>query len=272
MSMAEFTVRSKHLMTETVIHVALPELPMDPAQMDLGDPKEFYESGRRYRVLWLLHGGTDNSSSWVRKSLIERYAAERDLMVVMPCAYNSYYTNWPDYSLNWETYFLEELMPMMYNWLPISSAREDNFIAGLSMGALGAAKFAAYRPELFAGAAMFSAAPVNLRAEPVGRRDANIVHQMIMANGSLEKALASSDNTWDLLLQNRDRLPQMYFSCGTADEHYEQLYVRFKEYALAENLPFIFSEVPGFDHEWRLWNREVEKALDLFHIESLSRS
>lgn len=266
-SAIEFNLRSKYLMTETVIHMAVPEVPIEGE-----DPRAFYESGKKYKVLWLLHGGSDNSSSWLRKSLIERYAAERDLMVVMPCAYNSYYTNWPDYLLNWETYFLEELMPMMYSWMPISTAREDNFIAGLSMGALGTAKFAALRPELFAGAAMLSAVPVNLRAKPIGRRDANIIKQAVMANGGLEQALESSDNTWNLLLKNKDRLPKMYASCGTADEHYEQLYVPFKEYAQKEGLPFTFCEIPGYDHEWRLWNQEIEKALDLFGIKALRRT
>lgn len=264
MSVAELHLTSRALSANTHVQVILPEPPMEGV-------RAFYESGRKYKVLWLLHGGTGNAFDWVRKSMIDVYAEERDLVVVMPDGYNSYYTNWPEYRLNMETYFFEELMPMVYNWLPVSRAREDNFIAGLSMGALGTAKFVAMRPELFAGAAMFSATPIDLRAEPTGRRDRNLVNQAILAHGSLGKALESSDNDWDLLLRNRDRLPLMYFSCGTEDEHYPELYVKFKKYAQDNDLPFLFSETPGFRHEWRFWDQEIEKALKLFGLEPVYR-
>ena len=39
----------------------------------------------KYPVLYLLHGMTDNQSTWQRNTSIERYAAEKGIAVVMPC-------------------------------------------------------------------------------------------------------------------------------------------------------------------------------------------
>ena len=59
-------------------------------------------------------------------------------------------------------YLTEELMPLIYGWLPVSDKREDNFISGLSMGGGGALKYAVNHPEKFAAAAILSAPATNL--------------------------------------------------------------------------------------------------------------
>ena len=67
-----------------------------------------------------------------------------------PSAMNSNYSNWPDTMMgyNMYDYFTKELMPLIYGWFPVSDKREDNFIAGLSMGGRGTIKFAVNYPEL----------------------------------------------------------------------------------------------------------------------------
>lgn len=60
-------------------------------------------------------------------------------------------------------YLTEELMPLIYGWFPASDRREDNFIAGLSMGGRGAIKYTVNHPELFAAAAVLSAVPVDFK-------------------------------------------------------------------------------------------------------------
>ena len=44
-------------------------------------------------VLWLLHGATDDHTTWQRRTSIERYAASLGLAVVMPAAHLSSYTD-----------------------------------------------------------------------------------------------------------------------------------------------------------------------------------
>src|SRR5688572_5857368 len=44
-----------------------------------------------YPVLWLLHGLSDDHTIWLRRTSVERYAAARNLAVVMPAVGRSYY-------------------------------------------------------------------------------------------------------------------------------------------------------------------------------------
>ena len=99
--------------------------------------------------------------------MIETYACENDLVVVMPSALNSSYTNWDGFAQGYSMYdfVLEELMPLVYGWLPVSQKREDNFIAGLSMGGGGTLKFALTAPERFAAAAVLSSCARDLEAQ-----------------------------------------------------------------------------------------------------------
>ena len=96
-------------------------------------------------------------------------ASEKNLIVVMPSALNSNYANWPAFGtgFNMFDYLTEELMPLIYNWFPASDKREDNYIAGLSMGGRGTCVYAFNHPEKFAGAAILSVLGADIKsAEP----------------------------------------------------------------------------------------------------------
>lgn len=54
---------------------------------------DVYMPGRKYQVLWLLHGGTGDDSDYLHYSNIARYAEEHKLAVVMPADYNALYTD-----------------------------------------------------------------------------------------------------------------------------------------------------------------------------------
>ena len=47
----------------------------------------------KYKCLFLLHGLSDDHSIWLRRTSIERYAADYGICVVMPCAHRSFYTD-----------------------------------------------------------------------------------------------------------------------------------------------------------------------------------
>ena len=67
----------------------------------------------------------------------------------MPTGYDSFYTDWHgecDGALYY-TYVTEELFRVLPTLFPLSTKREDNFVAGLSMGSHGAMKIAVNHPE-----------------------------------------------------------------------------------------------------------------------------
>ena len=111
----------------------------------------------RARVLYLLHGLSDNCTGWMRLTGIERYARERKMAVVMPEVQRSFYTDMA-YGVNYFSYVAKELPQKMRKMFGFSAKREKNMIAGLSMGGYGALKCALTYPEQYFGCAAFSSA------------------------------------------------------------------------------------------------------------------
>ena len=109
----------------------------------------------RHPVLWLLHGGSDDDTIWMRRTSIERYVSELGLAVVMPQVQLSFYTDMA-YGGKYGTFLMEELPQIARSLFPLSDAREENYVAGLSMGGYGAFKWALSKPDMFAAAAGLS--------------------------------------------------------------------------------------------------------------------
>lgn len=269
MALLHFNFESEYLGNNTEISVILPDKPRSLT------PAEFYGGGKKHKVLWLLHGTFGDHTDWIRKSNIELYACEKNLIVVMPSGLNSNYVNWPSFATGYNAwdYLFEELMPLIYGWFPASDRREDNFIAGLSMGGGGAIQYAAGRPERFAAAAILSSAPSNLHELDLSvssgtpafdRRTKNIVESF----GGMEGYLNSPVNVWDRLpeLNKSGTLPRLYFCCGKNDFLFDR-YQKFKDYAQEIGLNATFEEADGYTHEWRFWDLFIQKALVFFGLE-----
>jgi diacylglycerol O-acyltransferase/trehalose O-mycolyltransferase len=110
--------------------------------------------GRRWPVLYLLHGCCDSYESWTRETGVEDLDALRDVLVVVPEGGQvGFYSNWRQPGPAWETFHLVELRTILERDYGAGSRRS---IAGLSMGGLGAMGYAARHPGLFRAAASFS--------------------------------------------------------------------------------------------------------------------
>ena len=285
MSVIQMDFESQYLGCRNPICVILPDVPR-PA-----DPREFYPKNRKLKVLWLLHGTFGDSLDWLRRTNIEVYACEKNLAVVMPSCMNSDYVNWTNLGIGYNAYdyLFEELMPLIYNWFPISDKREDNYIAGLSMGGYGAMVYALNRPDKFCMAASLSAplsdprvlldmpeqpgmfAPVildrheQLPAHLQGFRKSRRDMQLENAGGA-EAYLASKGNTWDKLIDgfaNGVDFPELYFCCGTNDFLYDA-FCDFRTFAQEHNYPILFEEAAGYKHEWRFWDKYIEKIINRY--------
>lgn len=264
MALLHLNFRSWCLNTNTDIAVILPSI----KQKD--DAKEYYGSKKKYPVLWLLHGTLGCYNDYLRRTNIELYATENDLIVVMPSALNSNYSNWTKVNPEFRMfdYLTEELMPLIYGWFPASEKREDNFICGLSMGARGTSKYGFYWPEKFAGVACMSGVPSDIRKimndGPGNTFYAREMMTVEMAGGP-DLFFNSYENTWDLVpkVANMKNPPKFYFCCGTADGVYSN-WLHFKEYAESVGLDAVFHQMEGYAHEWRFWEIEIQNILKYF--------
>lgn len=271
MSILQYTFESECQKNNTQITVILPDKPRTLT------PVQFYGNDRKYKVLWLLHGTFGDNTDWTRKTNIEMYAAERNLVVVMPSALNSNYSNWNDFMLGYKMYdFLtEELMPLVYGWLPVSDKREDNFIAGLSMGGRGTIKYAVNHPEKFAAAAVLSATPMDMSSmsadneSPLLNTNNERMRTTLLNAGGLEAFLNSNENVWAILdkLAKTETLPRLMFACGQEDEMLYGYYKIFKKHAQEIGLEAHWFELPGYKHEWRFWDLAIQEALGFFGLD-----
>ena len=120
----------------------------------------------KYQVLWLLHGGSDDENDFVLNTNIARYADENCIAVVIPEDHDAFYTD--GFIANhgrYFTYTTEELVRMCRSIFPLSEKREDNFVAGNSMGSGGAMKCAMLHPELYGAALMLSGSGMRMHRE-----------------------------------------------------------------------------------------------------------
>ena len=128
-------------------------------------PADYATSTRRYPVVYLLHGYTDNESGWVQFGEVslaaDRAIAGREIppmIIVMPDGGVSFYINDAAGKVRWEDMFVQELIPFMDKTYRTRADREFRGVAGLSMGGWGTLVAALRHPELFAAGAAFSAA------------------------------------------------------------------------------------------------------------------
>lgn len=273
MALLTMNMASKYMRGNQEFSVILPDMPREEAAAD------FYPATTDLPVVWLLHGTFGDHTDWVRKTNVERYATAKRVAVVMPSGMNTSYANWGRAMLGYDMYdfLLDELMPLVHNWFPVSSRREDNFIAGLSMGGRGTIAYAVNNPERFAAAAALSASPrdfATLTPEylasdgPVPDR----FRRSIENAGGLEAFLASPDNTWRVIDERAasGELPRLLFACGADDDYVMDDLRPFQAHAEQIGLDAEFLIREGYTHEWDFWDLAVRDAFKFFGLRDIA--
>ncbi len=209
------------------------------------------------KVLWLLHGLSDDGTAWLRHTRIEQYAQKYGLVVVMPSAGRSMYCD-NVLGQNYFTHIAEELPNYLSLVFGLSRKREDNFIAGLSMGGLGAAKIALTYPERYSALGSFSGV-LNLGPLAFVLND-DMRNEFPFMLEALKDIDSSPLNPTALLDAEKDKALRMYITCGLQDNLLVTNYA-FKERAdeLKITARFIFEDGT---HEWEYWNRHVKQFIE----------
>jgi S-formylglutathione hydrolase FrmB len=216
-----------------------------------------------FPTLYLLHGLSDDHTTWMRRTSIERYAAARNIAVVMPAVARSYYQDMASGPKYWK--FLSEELPMLcQSWFPISAAREDTFAAGLSMGGYGALRLALSLPEKFAAAASLSGAlDLQRRLRQLGNPEVPLSRTEWI--GIFGTATADGGESADLfqlatrVSASAGPVPKLFLCCGTEDYLLPDSR-RLHQHLDRAGLAHTYEESPGA-HEWSYWDRQIQRAL-----------
>jgi S-formylglutathione hydrolase FrmB len=213
-------------------------------------PRDYATSGRRYPVLYLLHGLSGAYDNWLSRTNLLEYTADLPLIVVMPDAGDSWYGNSvTDTTQKFQHYVAEDVAN--FRTLPFAQGR---YIAGLSMGGYGAVMLATKYPNRYSLAASFSGA--------VGMARSSDSPSVNAAFGPPNSPTRDSADLPALLKRVDPRgLPYYYLDCGTAD----RLIQGNRDVAAIlsdRGLPYEYHEVRGV-HDWEYWNRRVPIVLQL---------
>ena len=213
--------------------------------------------GDKFKTLWLLHGQSDDHTSWMRYTSVERYTREYGLAVVMPCADRSWYTD-TAYGPKYFTYITQELPEKMALWFRgYSDAKEDNLIIGLSMGGYGALKATMVCPEKYDFCASLSGALDITRKN----RPYSLEQWQGIFGFQLQSAEELKGTQHDLfaLAESGKKFPHIYLWCGTEDSLLEANKA-FSAQLSALGIPHTFQYSEG-RHNWKYWDIHLQSAL-----------
>lgn len=202
-----------------------------------------------YKCLYLLHGVSGDESSWSRLTSIERYALKCGICVVMPRGGNSFYSNMKHGPAYYD-HIAKELPAIMREFFNVSDKREDNFIAGLSMGGYGALKIALRECENFCAGAGIS--PVS---DIKGLEGFDHLLMPIFGN---DKDIPDNDDLLCLAEAKKDNplRPRLYMGIGTEDFLYHnaaKLRAKIEECGY----DFTYRESSG-EHNWDFWDEYIQ--------------
>jgi len=224
-----------------------------------------YNEGKKFPVLYLLHGAGGKYSDWVTnvpdKQTVQKLADEYDMIIVCPDGnVTSWYFDSPvDPTYKYETYISSELVNYIDEHYSTIKNRSGRAITGLSMGGHGAL-YLAFRHQDVYGACGSMSGGVDLRPFP---ENWDIAKRLGKYSEYPDRWEANSViNLTYLLTANHLAIT---FDCGSSDFFY-QVNVNLHQKLLERNIPHDFTVRPG-GHSWDYWGNSITyQALFFSHF------
>ncbi len=221
----------------------------------------------KFKTLYLLHGSSDDETIWQRRTSIERYVSAYGLAVVMPAVSLSSYADMA-HGARYYTYISSELPRLMRTFFPLSEKREDNFIAGLSMGGAGALKIGLANPDKYAAICCLSAGAYGMymgeNDDPRFREKKCMLYDGRKLADTEEDVFGNASRACEA----GRLLPRIYHSCGSEDFLLENAHKTRDFFQAFPDNPFDYKyeEDPG-SHTWEYWDEHIRRFLDYLKLE-----
>ena len=241
-------------------------------------PPGYDASTRYYPVLYLLHGGGGDHTTWIQSGEVQRIADHAikegkatPMIIVMPNARDSIkgYYNYINGGFDYEDFFFNELISNIEKNYRCRTKSRYRAIAGQSMGGGGTIFYALHHPELFSAVAPLSAVTeswdttdltAKLKRKNIDQPSAEKLESYYQQYSIPEILTHSTEDH----LQKIRKL-RWYISCGDDDYLYEgncNMHIAFRK----ANIDHEFRVKDG-GHNWSYWRMELPEVL---HFVSLS--
>ena len=256
-------------------------------------PEGYKKSGKRYPVLYLLHGLTSNYVLWSAMGVRE-YASQYEMIIVMPDVGNSWYVNWAKtddgHKHDWEDYMINDVIGHVDKNYRTIAQREGRAINGLSMGGYGALVLGLRHPDMFCSIASHSGAfeyaarfrnrinsgdtsPPPPRRRPLSDRPSRTigiegfssqVNRTPKGQPFLTIEECDAHDPFKLVLAvPKEQLPHIHVDCGTEDGLVRTAR-KFKALLVENTIPFSYAESKG-RHLPPYWTRAVAHSMAIQH-------
>jgi putative tributyrin esterase len=228
-----------------------------------------------FATFYLLHGRSDDYTTWMRRTRLEVYAAKFPLIIVMPDGQRGFYTDNVD-GPAWAKHIGEELPALIERTFHARPERAARAIGGLSMGGYGALRVGLAYADRFCSINSHSGALSwgRFRDGATLAREAKRQHWDAFVRAEMLRVFGPGvllGGPHDPLpyakkAKRAGRLPELLVDCGTEDFLLEgnREFVRDLKKA---KIPHTYREFPG-GHDWDYWDLHVREAL-AFHAKNL---
>ena len=223
----------------------------------------FVQPEKKYPVLYLLHGLSDNNNGWLNAGHLQDMANRAiddgdacEMIIVVPDAgtvKDGYFDTegWP-----YETFFFEEFIPYIEKRYRIIADKQHRAIAGYSMGGGGATAYAQKHPELFSSVYAMSALMTLPKQDRPSVMEPEMAEfgQSVLANDCVAYVAFTDETTLKKL-----RTVRWFVDCGD-DDFLLDANIRFYREMQNAKIPCELRVRDG-NHDWEYWQVALKMAL-----------
>lgn len=258
--MATLTIRffSQALRREVPLTALIPvDSPFLPVQANSSAPP--------MKSLYLLHGYSGSHSDWIYFSRIKELSDRYRIAVFMPSGENHFYVDDNDKGSLYGEYVGRELVDFTRSLFPLSTARADTFIGGLSMGGYGAIRNGFKYADRFGRIIALSSAIITYKIAHIepGFKDLIADYSYYRSVFGELAQLPGSDKDPEAIVrrltESGAELPSLYMACGT-DDFLLDVNRQFHQYLEQAKVDHTYREREG-THNWDFWNETIADAL-----------
>lgn len=221
---------------------------------------ENYAVEKKYPVIYLLHGYSDNYSKWVRTvPSIKELATRYEIIFVCPDgAFSSWYVDSPvDPQFQYETHITTELRNYVEKNYSTIEKREARAITGLSMGGHGALILAMRNKNIYAHAGSMSG------VTDITSLDRNLDLSKRLGSKEENLGLWKKNSAYYLADELKNGDLNLVIECGTGDFLFDANQ-KFHQKLMDLKIDHDYTTRPGV-HNWDYWTNAIQYQTLYFH-------